>query len=83
MGFPQIRYWTGDEVIGFDLTDHPQGTGVNKPGRMPRVRYGDAYSGAPNQVPGSPQTQRGNDASQLDVNDNNVEIMRPLQPICP
>src|SRR5271166_1071977 len=27
MGFPQIRYWTGDEVIGFDLTDHPQGTG--------------------------------------------------------
>jgi len=86
-GFPQVRFLTDGEIFGFKLTDHPQGTGVNDPNRMMNsmlpVRYGDAYSGAPNQGPGSPQTQRGNDASQLDVNDKNNEIMRPLQPTCP
>jgi hypothetical protein len=67
-GFPAVRFWTGvDETPGSGLTDHPAGTGVNDPNRKPRPRYGDADT----------TLQRGNDRSQLDVNDNNKEIFRP------
>lgn len=89
-GFPQVRFLTGGEVFGFALPSSPLGTGVNDPNRganapnhRPGPRYGDAYSGAPNQLPGPPGTERGDDALQLDVNDNNKEIERPLQPPCP
>jgi hypothetical protein len=85
-GFPKVRFWVR-ETLGLELTDHPQGTGVNDPNRMingmPRVRYGDAYSGVPNQGSGSPGTQRGNDSSQIDVNDTHSAIIRPTQTVCP
>jgi hypothetical protein len=66
-GFPTVRFWTGgNETPGSGLTDHPVGTGVNDPARKPRPRYGDADT----------TLQRGNDRSQLDVNDSNKEIFR-------
>jgi hypothetical protein len=81
LGFPFVRFWVV-EPFGLNLTDHPQGTGVNDPNRMingmRRVRYGDAYAGD-----GTPNSQRGNDASQLDVNDNNKPIVKPDQKTCP
>ena len=73
-GFPDIRIWIGpgSEAAGVDLTDHPGGTGVNDPNRSPRPRYGDAFAGT-----GS--DGRGNDRSQVDVNDKNSEIARTTQ----
>jgi hypothetical protein len=73
-GFPDIRIWIGPgaEATGVDLTDHPGGTGVNDPNRGPRPRYGDAFAGT-----GS--DGRGNDRSQVDVNDKNSEITRTTQ----
>jgi hypothetical protein len=77
--FPTVRFWvSNDEVTGVDLTDHPVGTGVNNPNRMIngmlRVRYGDADT----------TDLRGNDRSQVDVNDtsSNSAVLRPLQ-ACP
>ena len=75
-GFPQVRFYTGHrETLGFSLPDSPIGTEVNDPNRAaefpnhrPGPRYGNAYSG------------RGNDASQLDVNDNNTVSVKPVQP---
>jgi hypothetical protein len=68
-GFPTVRFWTGGhEDPGSELTDHPVGTGVNDPRRIPRPRYGDA----------DVTLRRGNDRSQLDVNDNNKEVFRPI-----
>ena len=66
-GFPNIRYWVNEENLGYELTDHPGGTGVNAPGTLPRVRYGDAYSG------------RGNDASDIDINDSHTAVLKPAQ----
>jgi hypothetical protein len=84
-GSPNLRIWVGsqeaqDDYIGLQLTDHPAGTGVNSP---PRPRYGDAYGGD-----GTANSGRGNDASQIDVNDNHAvngapPIIRPKQPVCP
>lgn len=84
-GFPDVRIWIGigSEDLGFRLPDSPIGTGVNKPGRLPRPRYGDAYGGD-----GTPNSERGYDALQIDVNDNHAfngapPIVRPQQPVCP
>jgi hypothetical protein len=82
-GFPQVRFWTGRERFGTALTNHPQGTFENDPSYKPGPRYGDAFSGAPNQAPTSPQQQRGNDSAQLDVNDKNNALIRPTQQVCP
>lgn len=68
LGFPTVRFLV-DELPGEDLTDHPGGTGVNAPARQPRPRYGDADT----------NDLRGNDASQVDVNDNHNETVRPPQ----
>jgi hypothetical protein len=73
VGFPFVRMLTAGEESGVDLTDHPAGTGVNNANRTPRPRYGDA----------DVTDQRGNDRSQVDVNDNNTAIVRPLQGLCP
>jgi hypothetical protein len=73
-GFPNVRIWTGSsEALGVDLTDHPGGTGVNDPSRKPRPRYGDAFAGTQG------TDGRGNDRSQIDVNDNNQEVVRGTQ----
>lgn len=81
--YPKIRFWITEPPKGLKLTDHPAGTGINLDTRDPRPRYGDAYSGAPNQGAGSSTTQRGNDASQIDINDNHDAIIRPNQVVCP
>jgi hypothetical protein len=73
VGFPSVRMFTAGEESGVDLTDHPAGTGVNSANRTPRPRYGDA----------DVTDLRGNDRSQVDVNDNNTAIVRPLQGLCP
>ena len=67
-GFPNVRIWIGPgaEPSGVDLTDHPAGTGVNDPNRKPRPRYGDAFTG------------RGNDRSQISVNDLSSEISKAV-----
>lgn len=67
-GFQDSRILASDSASGVDLTDHPTGTGVNAPNRTPRPRYGDAN-------PNSPYL-RGNDRSQVDVNDGNTEAVR-------
>jgi hypothetical protein len=70
-GLPGIRVWVaGSEQLGFDLTDHPGGTEVNDPGRTIGVgpRYGDAFGG------------RGNDLSQMDVNDSHSAQTKAAQP---
>jgi hypothetical protein len=73
------RMWASEsEVVGFDLTNHPVGTGVNAPGRYPRSRYGDAYA-----ADGSERKRRGNDSAQIIVNDNSPQNLRPVQPVCP
>jgi hypothetical protein len=77
LGFPNVRFLVPSEPFGVLLGNNPAGTGVNDPNRKPRSRYGDAYPGN-----GSPNSQRGNNASQLDVNDNNVAIVRN-QTVCP
>lgn len=89
-GFPQVRFWTGLEPFGHQLTNHPQGSDFNDPNRAanflnhrPGPRYGDAFTGAANQAPTSPQQQRGNDSAQFDVNDSHTALIRPTQQICP
>jgi hypothetical protein len=70
-GAPNARFWVaGTETTGFDLTDHPGGTGVNDPDRLPLPRYGDAFTG------------RGEDLSSIDVNDHNSARIKADQP-CP
>ena len=76
-GFPFVRFWIV-EPFGLKLTDHPTGTYVNDANRKPRPRYGDAYGGD-----GTQNSQRGNDFSQIDVNDNNTAIVKPDQRVCP
>ena len=63
---PDVRVLANDWASGsgVDLTDHPIGTGVNDPGRKPLSRFGDADTAH----------QRGNDRSQVDVNDSHSEI---------
>ena len=62
---PNVRYWVaGTEPTGLDLTNHPGGTGVNGP---PLSRYGDAFTG------------RGNDLSQIDVNDSHSIVIKATQ----
>jgi hypothetical protein len=65
---PDVRVRAFDFASGngVDLTDHPIGTGVNAPGRKPLSRFGDADTAH----------QRGNDRSQVDVNDSKSEIAR-------
>jgi hypothetical protein len=65
---PDVRVLASDFASGsgVDLTDHPIGTGVNDPGRKPLSRFGDADTAH----------QRGNDRSQVDVNDSHSEIPR-------
>ena len=65
--FSDVRVYVGyGEQNGVDLTDHPGGTGVNAPNRQPLPRYGDA----------DVAHLRGNDRSQVDVNDSHTEIQR-------
>jgi hypothetical protein len=56
-GNPEIRILTSGEPIGTTLDSDPKGTGVNAKSREPWPRYGDSFTG------------RGNDLSQIDVND--------------
>ena len=65
---PDVRVLAYDGKFGVDLTDHPGGTGLNDPNRKPRPRYGDAN-------PNSPYL-RGNNRSQVDVNDSHSEVQR-------
>jgi hypothetical protein len=74
-GLPGIRIWVeGTEQLGFDLTDHPAGTGVNDAGRkLPSglgPRYGNSFS------------NRGNELTDLDVNDMHTGQEKPDQ-TCP
>lgn len=81
-GFPLVRLTAPGEgqLVGRDLTNQPIGTGINDPNRtitlfasattVKRPRYGNAFD------------QRGNDFSQIDVNDNNTAIVRPVQQLC-
>jgi hypothetical protein len=62
-GLPDFRVLV-DEFAGFQLTDHAGGTGVNDPNRLPRSRYGDAYS------------NRGECSKQICVNDAGVAVQR-------
>src|SRR4029077_13386260 len=72
-GRPAVRVAARDTSgSGVDLTDHPGGTGVNDPNRIPISRFGDA----------DVARQRGNDRSQVDVNDSHSEILRG-SPGCP
>jgi hypothetical protein len=64
---PDVRILAYDGIFGVDLTDHPGGTLLNGPNRKPRPRYGDADFA---------NFQRGNDRSQVDVNDSHTEIQR-------
>ena len=46
--FPENRFcllWEPQESVGQGLCTIPSGTGVNKDGRMPKSRYGDADAG--------------------------------------
>jgi hypothetical protein len=79
-GFPNVRISIGPEEAatpGILLTNSPTGTGVNDPARQPRPRYGDAFGGN-----NTPDTERGNDLQQIDVNDAHTEIVRPRQDVC-
>jgi hypothetical protein len=56
---PSGDYYIYDdnEQIGLKICEKPEGTGVNKSGRLPRPRFGDA--------------SRGNCQKQICVNDKN------------
>jgi hypothetical protein len=75
-GFPDVRFWVHEDR-GYEITDHPEGTGVNLSGRTPRVRYGDAYGD------GTEEGQRGNDGDSVDINDNHNAVVKPGQTCTP